>query len=118
MTLVDLPQYQRVGENETGGSFGIEDWETYRLLCRTALRIIEGYDATMGIYQVDSGCGLDFWIGQLSLTLLIDCQENELSLFAAEMDSVRYRTVVVSDSSPDSWRELGRVARKEIRKNA
>jgi hypothetical protein len=109
----DLPRYERrVTDEEDGSGFGLE-FDTYRALCRSALSIIRGHPNLMAVYKLtESGLGLDIFIGDLCLTILV--RDDELGLFCCEIDSVNYETVLISDNCDESWSTLVKIARKQI----
>jgi hypothetical protein len=119
---LDLPQYERLEDDENGGNYALE-WDTYRALCRSALAIIERHPSQlMAIYRLTdstgevAGLGLDIFIESLCLSLQIT--DSELQMYACELDNVKYRTLAVSDNCDESWRVLVKIARKTIKAHA
>ena len=113
-----LPEYLSVSEQERGDSLGI-DFEAHRALARSALRVIAGRDAMMGIYRLadSKGCSLEFWFAsaEYCLTIVVNSVENQLSLLSSPMDSGGgVFCLMTVDNSENGWRKLWRLAREEI----
>jgi hypothetical protein len=116
MTLdLDVPQYVSLPVHERGNSLNIS-WENYRLLARTCLRIIDGFSTTNAVYRLpkERGGALDIFSDQKCLSIVIDSQEQEVSLWSCLLDSVKPECLVVCDSEESSWSELAELARKEL----
>ena len=119
MTIETLPEYLSLEEDERGDSLGL-DWESYRYLARTALRITAGHEAMMGIYRLANGqgCALDLWFAGATdcLTIVVNFAENQLCLLSSPMDSAAGVSCLLNaDNSDKSWRKLLRLARQEIK---
>jgi hypothetical protein len=115
MTL-DIPQYVSLPVHERGNSLNIS-FANYRLLARTCLRIIDGFSTTNAVYRLPKSRGgaLDIFSDQKCLTIVIDSQEHDVSLWSCLLDSTESRCLVVcQDSEEDSWDELVEIARQEL----
>jgi hypothetical protein len=107
------PEYLHLKADERGEGLGIS-WDDYRALARTALKVIKDIPYEMGIYRWPEGAALDIWSGDRCLTIQINSAAKELSLFRAEMDGAGVICLLTVSNSEEDWRELGRIARREI----
>jgi hypothetical protein len=122
MSAADMlpPVYLDVSEGETGRSFGL-DFQTYRLLARTSLSVIQNVpNHFMGIYRAGECVSLDIWGTAALLTICIDSGANRLELFLCDdLDSPQEPVCILStDNSLSGWRTLGQLARAEMSRDS
>jgi hypothetical protein len=112
-----LPDYlPSLEPSERGKTFQIS-FETYRWLSRTALQIVRDLETEMAIYRLrdSKGAGLDIWGNQKCLSLRLD--DEQISLYSAELDGGGVTCLLITANSADGWRQLGQVGRTEIMKS-
>ena len=118
MTLTpDIPEYlSRIPAHGVQTMLNIS-WDCYRQLAHAMLKIINEIETTNALYRLpqNRGCVLDIFSSEKCLSIVIDSEEQEVSLHSCLLDSVKPECLVVFQAAEEeSWRQLAILAREEL----
>jgi hypothetical protein len=112
-----FPDYLHLERHERGANLHLES-DTYSLLARTALAVVQDIPHFMTIYRLPDarGCCLDIFASAKCLSIQIDVKYNHLALFLSEdLDSPNAPLCILSVSNcQQDWHRLKQMAKAQL----